>query len=81
MQVLTDMPLSKEDKTVKSCIPILTLLPSWDSLYADSNEGSEERLLHPNLCVYLETVSGPEGPMAIGIGPRNYQATFIKPVN
>ncbi len=75
------MPLREEHLTVRGCVPILDLLPSWDSLNEDgTNELKPGDILHPNWGNYLAKVSGGNTVISVGAGPKTSKKYFVKKV-
>jgi hypothetical protein len=75
------MPLREEHLTVKGCIPIMDLLPSWDSLNEDgTNDLKPGDILHPNWGNYLAKVSGGNTVISVGAGPKTSKKYFVKKV-
>lgn len=76
------MSLRQEHLTTESCIPVIALLPSWDSLNADgTNELKPGAELHPDLCKYLSVVADGRTVIAIGAGPKTKDKHYIKAIN
>lgn len=79
--ILPGMPLRQEHLTVEHCIPVVSLIPSWNSLAADGREDlTEGTMLHPNLCRYLTiaTRQNEEKVIAIANGPKPENIKYIK---
>ena len=68
-----------EHQTVDACIPHISILKSWTSIYADgTNDTAIGKLLDPNLSHYLSVVPAGHNVMSIGTAPR--ELVFIKEV-
>jgi adenylosuccinate synthase len=67
------MFLLKEEKTVDCCIPVITLLSSWKTIFEE-----DQKTLNKDLCRYLSLLSGGRKIIAIGTGPRTNDIVFIK---
>ena len=79
--ILPGDPLLIEQKTVQHCIPVMTLMPSWDSLYTDGTSGVQEgKELRPEVCKYLSMVTAERDLMAIGVGPKTNEVVSVKEI-
>jgi adenylosuccinate synthase len=78
--ILPGMPLRQEHLTVRSCIPIVDLLHTWDSISSTQSKIDIGTELHPNLSEYLSLVSGGNAVIAIGAGPKLEDKHFIKEI-
>ncbi len=73
-------PLLMECETIKYCIPIVKIMPSWDSLCVDGNGPITGQELNPNLSHYLDYVSDGRTIVAIGTGPKTKDIVSIKEI-
>jgi len=74
-------PLLREELTVKSCIPIIEILPSWPTMFADgTNEVKKGKELHPHLAQYLDLISSGRTVVAIGHGRHTNDVAYVKRV-
>jgi len=71
--------LLTEHLTCNACIPIISFMPSWDSIFADgSNDPGERKELHPNLSEYLSRKAVSGEVVAITFGKEHDKVMYVK---
>ncbi len=75
------MPLRQEHLTVKGCIPIVRLVPSWPGIMEDgTNNPVEGGRLHPEFGSYLDTIAQGHRLAMVSYGPKDNQVVFVRKV-
>ena len=76
------MFLPKETLTNRHCVPVIDLLPSPSSVFADgTDEAAVGKVLHPDLSDYLNIRSDSRPIAAIGIAPQNSGVCCVKRIS
>ena len=71
--------LLTEHLTCEACIPIISFMPSWDSIFADgTNDRGKGKELHPNLSEYLSRKAVSGEVVAITFGKKHDKVMYVK---